>query len=167
LAILGFALLGSTAIAAAAFRTGQTARERTQVVEVAQDQMEALRNFRDNHTWTEFRQGASPSYQGVDNAPITQCTFDSTRTCFHMNITTGVPVTGALTPTTPGYGLQVPTSTIEITSATPAVQRTCAYDFELHYSFTPLGGGTKAVNHISTRLANLKYDPGVGPIACP
>jgi Tfp pilus assembly protein PilV len=167
LAILGFVLLGSTAIAAAAFRTGQTARERTQVVQVAQDQMEALRTFRDNHTWAEFRQGVSPAFQGVDNAPATACTFNAARTCFHMNLTTGVPVTGAMTSTSPGTNLTVPTAIIEITTVTPGSQRACAYDFELHYSFTPLGGGTKAVNHITTRLSNLKYDPGAGAPACP
>jgi type II secretory pathway pseudopilin PulG len=161
LAILGFVLLGSTAIAAAAFRTGQTARERTQVVEVAQAQMESLRNFRDNHSWAEFRQGSLPTYRGVDNAPATPCSFDSSRTCFHMDENTGVPVTGALIPSSP------PTATLELTSATPSSQRSCAYDFELHYSFTPLGGGTKSVNHITTRLANLKYNPGGGPISCP
>jgi len=57
LAILGFVLMSSTVIAMTAFRTGQTARERTQVAAEAQEQMEALRSFRDNHTWDEFRVG--------------------------------------------------------------------------------------------------------------
>src|ERR1039458_6429789 len=65
LSILSFVLLGSTALAVTAFRMGQTARERTQVAEVAQEQMEALRSFRDNHTWAEF-QGGGPGYQGID-----------------------------------------------------------------------------------------------------
>src|ERR1041384_7189661 len=66
LAILGFVLLGSTAIATTAFRTGQTARERTQVSTAAQQQMEALRSFRDNHPWSEFRVGNGGTYQGID-----------------------------------------------------------------------------------------------------
>jgi type II secretory pathway pseudopilin PulG len=171
LSIMGFVLLSSTAIAAAAFRTGQTARERTQVAEVAQAQMEALRGFRDNHTWSEFRSGALPTYPGVDNVALTTCQFDSTKQCFHMNpVTYGattewVPVSGALTPTTPGSTLAVPTATVEITSL-GGVNQACAYNFEVAYQFTPLGQTHLATNHIITRLANLRFDPLSG-VTCP
>src|SRR6266702_3861781 len=92
LAILGTVLLGSTAIAAAAFRTGQTARERTQVAEVAQQQMEALRSFRDNHTWAEFEGGSScgsaGGYCGVNQVLTTNCSYNPALRCFHMVQTT-------------------------------------------------------------------------------
>jgi hypothetical protein len=168
LAILSFVLLGSTAIAAVAFRTGQTARERTQIAEAAQEQMEALRSFRDNHTWAEFRQGSAGLYSGIDDMVGTTCQYDSTKRCFHMalgNAGNGtndwVPVTGATTAV-------VPTSVIEISTSTANSKRQCGYDFELHYSFTPLGGSTNgARNQIVTRLANLKYDPGAASPDCP
>ncbi|HVQ43631.1 MAG TPA: prepilin-type N-terminal cleavage/methylation domain-containing protein [Candidatus Saccharimonadia bacterium] len=169
LAILAFVLLGATLVATSAFRTGQTARERTQVSNEAQRQMEALRSFRDNHTWDEFRVGVGASYPGVDNVPVTPCRFDATKHCFHMETqavganTEFVPVTGS----TVG---SVPTSTIEIwadNSAAAITARPCNYDFELHYSFQTLGGGVPAQNHIRTRLANLKYVlPAVGPGTC-
>jgi prepilin-type N-terminal cleavage/methylation domain-containing protein len=167
LAILGFVLLGSTAIGAAAFRTGQTARERTQVAEVAQEQMEALRSFRDNHTWNEFRHGNGGSYQGIDNVLGTACQWDGSRRCFHMELkstganTEWVPVTGPLTQATPGNNLTVPGSVVEIATTTTAASE-CGYDFLLHYQFLPLGGGANATNQITTRLVNLKYDPSGG-----
>jgi type II secretory pathway pseudopilin PulG len=163
LAILAFVLLGSTAIAAAAFRTGQTARERTQVSEVAQAQLEALRSFRDNHTWAEFEQGHPPAYGGVD----------AVQAGFHMELSAGEwrPVAGPLTSTTNTtlvpVGLTVPTATMTLATSTPAAERVCGYDFLLKYSFTPLGGSQLASNQITTRLANLKYDPNGAPVSCP
>lgn len=177
LAILGFVLLGSTAIGAAAFRTGQTARERTQVSEAAQGQLEALRSFRDNHSWTEFRSGngcgGATGYCGIDQVLDTPCIYDSTKRCFHMElVTTGggttewVPKKGALTYTSPGTPLKVPTAVLEIAAQTSATSQ-CGYDFLLHYQFEPLGGGVMATNQITTRLVNLKYQPGgAGPV-CP
>jgi Tfp pilus assembly protein PilV len=177
LAILGFVLLGSTAIAAAAFRMGQTARERTQVAEAAQGQLEALRSFRDNHTWPEFRGGkncgAAGGFCGIDQVIGSPCSFDATQQCFHMvEVSTagGTSVCSAAScewvPAVGSMSANVPTSVIEITPNTPNSQRGCGYDFLLHYSFTPLGGGT-ATNQITTRLVNLKYDPGIAPPVCP
>jgi Tfp pilus assembly protein PilV len=166
LAILGFVLLSATAIGATAFRTGQTARERTQVAGAAQEQLEALRSFRDNHSWAEFRTGKSGAFQGIDQVLGAACQWDATKHCFHMvlaNTTAGttewVPQSGATT-------ANVPTSVIEISTSTTAASQ-CGYDFLLHYQFQPLGGGTNATNQIATRLVNLKYDPGVGGAVCP
>jgi Tfp pilus assembly protein PilV len=165
LAILGFVLLSATAIGAAAFRTGQTARERTQVAAAAQEQLEALRSFRDNHTWSEFRAGKGGVFQGIDEVLGTACQWDASKRCFHMalaNTTAGttewVPQAGATT-------ANVPTSVIEI-STTTTVASACGYDFLLHYQFQPLGGGGNATNQITTRLVNLKYDPGSGAAVC-
>jgi type II secretory pathway pseudopilin PulG len=162
LAILSVVLLSCTALTAAAFRTGQTAKERTEVVEAAQEQLEALRSFRDNHTWGEFRTGQPPNYYGVTS-------FAS----FHMELaSTGggnewVPKDGVLTTSTPGTVLKVPTSSIVITTATPPIEQQCGFDFVLQYSFAPLGGGTPATGQITTRLANLKYNPDPLLVVCP
>lgn len=170
LAILGFVLLGATAIGAAAFRTGQTARERTQVAAGAQQQLEALRSFRDNHTWSEFRTGRScgsvTGYCGVDQVLTTPCQFDASRRCFHMELAPTTAGTTEWIPRTGSVAANVPTSIIEISTSTSATSE-CGYDFLLQYSFEPLGGGTKASNRITTRLANLKYDPNGGAVVCP
>jgi type II secretory pathway pseudopilin PulG len=193
LAILGAVLLGCTSVAAAAYRLGQTARERTSVAEVAQEQMEALRSFRDNSlsggagSWDIFRNGLGASYYGVDNVPGTPCKFQQpplpTLNCFHMELkpvgasTMWVPVPGDLTTSSPGSDLTVPTAWIEISAssatgpggsslADPGIDRKCGYDFELHYEFQPIGGGVAQSNKIQTRLANLEYNPSLGG-SCP
>ena len=157
LAILSFVLLSSTVLTADAFRVGETATERLQVADVAQEQLEALRGFRDNNTWATFQAGVDPVAAG-----------------FHMQIQTGastqwVPVAGALTPTSPGSSLTVPTSTVELTTTTPIADRLCGYDFNLTYKFITPGGTTldEATGVIETRLANLRYQPLPGHAACP
>src|SRR5258706_11996440 len=118
LAILGFVILSCSVLMTAAFRTGQTARERTQVAEVAQQQLEALHSFRDNHDWAQFKTGV----------PVVS---------FHMglrNTGTGnewVPVAGVLDTTTLGTTLTVPTSSLWIEAQNPGSD--CAYDFLLQY----------------------------------
>ena len=88
-----------------------------------------------------------------------------------------VPEAGDLTTSTPGSDLTVPTAYIEISASaangvggssvsdTPA-DRKCGYDFELHYSFDPIGGGVAQTNKIQTRLSNLQYNPSLGG-SCP
>jgi prepilin-type N-terminal cleavage/methylation domain-containing protein len=170
LAILGFVLLGATAIAAMAFRTGQTARERTQVAATAQEQLEALRSFRDNHTWGEFRTGkncgASGGFCGVDQVLGTVCTSDASKRCFHMVLANTAAGTTEWVPQTGPGTSNVPTSVVEISTAT-SVTSQCAYDFLLFYQFQPVGGGTRAKNEIATRLANLRLDSSAGSVACP
>jgi prepilin-type N-terminal cleavage/methylation domain-containing protein len=171
LAILGMVLLGSTAIAATAFRTGQTARERTQIAAVAQSQLEALRSFRDNHTWAEFQTGRScgsaGGYCGINQVQTTACSFDASRRCFFMELRNTTAGTTEWVPRPGSTNANVPTSVVEISTNTPGSQQTCGYDFLLTYSFEPLGGGTRASNRVFTRLANLKYDPNGGLVACP
>lgn len=196
LAILGAVLLGCTSVAASAYRLGQTARERTSVAEVAQEQMEALRSFRDNSvsanggSWSTFQNGtgAPPSgYYGIDRVPTSACKFQQpplpTLNCFHMELKTvgtstmWVPVAGDLTTTSPGSDLTVPTAWIEISASAAngpggssvsdtAGDRKCGYNFELHYQFEPIGGGVAQTNKIQTRLANLQYNPSLGG-TCP
>jgi Tfp pilus assembly protein PilV len=183
LAILSLVLTGSAVVATSAFRLGQTARERTTVVEAAQEQMEALHNFRDNHSWDEFRTGnncgAPGGFCGIEQAiSSSNCASVAAKKCFYMRkwpvaAPVGwVPVAGTLSNGSPdpnSTNLSVPTSIAEITlsdnSWTLPATRNCGYDFELHYSFTPLGGTLPAVNAIKTRLVNLKYTPSPG--GCP
>jgi type II secretory pathway pseudopilin PulG len=172
LAILGFVLLGATATAASAFRMGQTARERTAVAQVAQEQMEALRSFRDNHTWAEFETGVDTAAHGI-------CTADGSARCFHMvqsnpGCTSGptcnewIPAAGNLTAPDPTGTLTVPTSEVEIARVVNVATEPCAMDFQVHYEFTPLGGGTNDSNQFLTRLVNLRYAvPLGGSSVCP
>lgn len=163
LAILSFVLAGAFAITVTTFRMGQNARERTSISQVAQNQMEALRSYRDNHTWTEFRNGVG-GHPGIDTVVGGGCAFTSP--CFYMeNVTIGsnkewVPRAGRVADPT------VPNSIIEISTTTPTANRPCAYDFVLNYRFIPGGGAVASRNHISTRLANLKFDPSGGAV-CP
>lgn len=146
LAILSFVLLGSILVAENAFRIGQTARERTQLSEQAQAQMEALRSFRDNHTWDEFLYGnASLGYSGVFN----------TAPPFHM-ITKSISGATQWVPITATMAGSVPTSSLGINLVSSNLVMQCYVDINLDYSFTPLGGG-EAKNHIKTRLANVHY----------
>jgi Tfp pilus assembly protein PilV len=152
LAILSMVLLGSTAIAASSFRMGQTARERTTISQAAQEQMEALRSFRDNNKWSVFEAAIEAASAGGSSS-------------FHMETRTSgvttewVPVNGQLdASTTNSTSMVVPTSTIDITTNTPSNLKGCGYDFLLTYKFTPLGGGVAASNQIQTRLANLNFN---------
>lgn len=52
IAILSMVLVSSFNIASAAFRLGQSAKERSQAANLIQEQAEALRNYRDSHKWS-------------------------------------------------------------------------------------------------------------------
>lgn len=170
LAILSVVLMGAMLVATTAFGQGQTAKERTQLANEAQQQAEALRSFRDNHTWTEFRVGNGAFFSGIDNVPTAACTFNAARQCFHMQ---AKPTTAGTTEYVPVAGTMagsVPTSVIEIWTDTTGAElsaRPCEYDFEVHYSFLQPGSSVPDVNHIRTRLANLKYAlPSSGAGVC-
>lgn len=185
LAILSMVLMGSAAVATTAFRMGQTARERTTLVEAAQEQMEALHSFRDNHTWAEFQGGngcGTGGFCGIDQAsssPAAPCKMVTGKDCFYMeqwpavNPTGWVPVSGTITTSSPSNTtkLTVPTSMVEITLADETLtnpgSKACGYDFELHYAFDPLGETQPADNEIKTRLVNLSYTPPSAGANCP
>jgi hypothetical protein len=172
LAILGFVLLGSTAIAATAFRMGQTAKERTEVADEAQRQMEALRSFRDNNDWTAFLTGPGGGYSGVSNVsgPCGAVAGVTGSDCFHMEIKSPVSGVQEFVPVGGSTNANVPTAVIEIKPLTPAgVVRNCGMDFALYYQFTPIGGSSTsnpASNQIVTRLVNLRYNAPLGG-SCP
>ena len=170
LAILGAVLISATAVATTAFRTGQTAKERTQVAVAAQGQMEALRSFRDNHAWSEFRAGG-PGYLGIVTALSGACSTGAP--CFHMELVTTVPGTKEWVPKSgpavaPGpAAANVPSSIMEIYDAGLLSDPSCAYDFVLRYQFPQLGGGT-ASNRIATKLVNLRFNTAQYPlVVCP
>jgi Tfp pilus assembly protein PilV len=168
LSILSFVLLGSTALASTAFRIGQTAKERSQVADAAQQQMEALRSFRDNHSWSEFQNGSPGVYYGINTVPPAACNFNPLRVCFHMEPQPTTAGTTEYVPIAGSTNANVPTSIIEISAVPNLAAQQCGYDFELHYTFTVAGGGNSgsnsASNQIETRLVNLKGP--VGPV-CP
>ncbi len=179
LTILGAVLVGAISIVTLALRTGQDASERTQIVEAAQSQMEALRNFRDNHTWAEFQSGSgcgAGGYCGVDQALSASTTcLNSATSCFHMElqntgfgVTQWVPVVGELTPSTLNTDnlLSLPSAIMDITSSTALADQGCGFDFDLAYQFNPRGGsGAVDYSDIPTQLVNLGLQPGGGP--CP
>ncbi|HEX3082443.1 MAG TPA: prepilin-type N-terminal cleavage/methylation domain-containing protein [Candidatus Saccharimonadia bacterium] len=161
LAILSLVLLSSTLITTQAFRIGQTARERTTLTDAAQVQAEALRSFRDNHTWDQFLHGgliSGVSYNGVLNAAgpgPTACHI--TATCMNMNLKTFVAGSTQYVPVSGAIAGPVPTSYIEITAVANAPQT--SVDVTINYGFTPLGGGVQNIGHIKTTLTNLNFHP--------
>ena len=74
-AILAMVLIGAYVTAHRAFDLGQTSRERSQLINYAQQQAEALKSFRDSHDWTEFVNGsnAALTYTNCDHAPADFC----------------------------------------------------------------------------------------------
>lgn len=186
LAILGAVLVGASLIATVAFRSGETGTERTQIAEVAQEQMEALRSFRDGHTWNQFQCGSTADcsgpagpYSGINqvmNANPGTCSLNGDVHCFHMELTDTSPTTHEWVPVAgpvdfAGDNSVPPTSEMEISTPTnlAAVNaRGCGYDFTLSYQFDSLGSGAVQHNEITTRLVNLKYNPGSPAAAdCP
>lgn len=61
LAILGSVIVGAFVLAGSAYRLGAAARERSQAVNLLQEQAEALRNYRDSRSWSAFNSGISAS----------------------------------------------------------------------------------------------------------
>ena len=158
LAILSIVLLSSTVVTTQAFRLGQTARERTVIADDAQSQVEALRSFRDNHTWDEFLNGGwigAARFSGVINgAGPGGCRFSSP--CFFMKLRSFGPVIAEYLPA-PGSTIgTVPTSYMEI-SVTPITPT--KVDVILSYGFTELGGQTQATGHIKTTLTDIGLKP--------
>ena len=168
LAILAMVLSSSAVVAARAAKLAQTAKERTMVSDVAQVHMEAIRAFRDNHTWNEFLNGGTGaiSYGGVLGTSIS-CQKDSP--CFHMELIAASAVAKEYLPKSGSTTATVPTSYIEV-KPTPGPGAIPEYvDFSLNYGFKGVNGGPDNINHIKTRISNLKFDltAPVAPLAGP
>ncbi len=137
LAILSSVLLSSTVIATRASTLGQVAAERTRLAGEAQEHVESMHGFRDNHTWAEFLDGqTSPSYQGVLSARSSiGCRVTSP--CMHMglNPASHLPLGG-------GVAGSVPASYIEIAiDPDPASTPPQFVDVTVSYGFDNRGGG--------------------------
>lgn len=163
LAIIAMVLLSATLITTKAFRLGQTARERTILVEAAQVQVEALRSFRDNHTWTEFLGGGTISgvnYNGALNGsaggPVA---CKASATCFHMASRTFSASAKEYVPTGGSSAGPVPTSYIEIAVTPSPGTPPASVDVVVSYGYQELGGNTQNVGHIKTTLTNIDFKP--------
>jgi prepilin-type N-terminal cleavage/methylation domain-containing protein len=162
LAILALVLTGAFGLANKAFRIGQDAKERSQMVSDAQQQAEALQNFRDSHTWHDFVLGnASTGLPGIvtrngsgdcDTAAV------GLQTCFHMvqqtvsGLTQWVPQVGPGTDTQiGGQGYVRITVTPDPSPAT--IQPN--YSFQIQYGIPPRGGGVTLASNLRLYLTNL------------
>lgn len=188
LAILSFVVVGATVLTENAFRLGQTADERTQISEAAQQQLEALHSFRDNHTWTptassEFQYGSScgapGGYCGVVNGQgptnLNHVLCRASTNCFHMEavgapgtewVPTAGPLPQSLSPL--GGSAQADVELVPLMTTSNEQHGTnCGYDFELTYSFIPLGSTSsqRDGSTIDYRLVNLTRP--VGAATCP
>ncbi len=151
LAILSLILLSSTRLAIRAFQQGQTARERTTVALVAQNQLEYLRNFRDNHSWSQFTTGNGATYNGVLNTgALSGCRGVGPSQCFHM-----IKTADGYVPAEGGVAASVPDSYIELvaTPDDPADPQTVS--FRVSWGFRDLSGGPENVNHLVTEMTRL------------
>ncbi len=156
LTILSMVLTGSTVVATRAFSQGQTAKERTVISTAAQAQMEALRAFRDNHSWDQFLHGstAGTPYSGVLGSFVGP-TCQATTPCLHMAVPGGGP--GAMLPAGGSMTGEVPTSWIEISVTPDASTPPQSVDVVVSYGFDNLGGGATNVGHIKTTLTNVAF----------
>ena len=166
LAILGMVLLSSTVVAVRALHFGQTARERNQISNQAQSQAEAMRSFRDKHTWDEFLRGdvVGTAYDGVQTgSSAAVCKVISP--CFHMELVN----TGAGEEYVPRGGQiagSVANSYVEIALTPNPGPGAQTIDFTINYGFETLGGGQNNAGHILSRLTNTRIAVA-GPCAVP
>jgi Tfp pilus assembly protein PilV len=137
LSILAIVLTSGFLTANRAYLIGQNARERTEIINLAQAQAEQLKNFRDVHTWNTFLGGITTS---------SNCPSGTSTTCFHMTAL-GVPAVGPISAVSSN-------GSIAITS--PVIDPGGKFaDFEIVYVLTPRGGGVQETNRIPMKLANL------------
>lgn len=159
LTILSAVLTGAFVAASGAFKLGQTAKERTALVAAGQRQAEALTNFRDSHTWSEFLNGGGVGptrYNGINTTSTTGCLAPGR--CFHMErrqlsgTWQWVPMAGALAaaadPKIPATGV-VSISTERIDANT--------YKFHVAYANKTLGnsGNGQNTGELLVQLVNL------------
>ena len=150
LSILATVISSGYVMATRAYNIGQAARERTQVINQAQAQIEQLKNFRDTHSWATFKGGSTSPvfFNGIDTAMS-----GDPCGCFHM---AGLPA-GAPTQYVPEAGSQ------------PVIGNSGSFSFKrvavapdpdvadliVNYDFA-LRGGNQATNSIRIKLVNLE-----------
>lgn len=161
LAIMSSVIIGATYVATQAFRLGMTARERTQLVNIAIEQSEALRSFRDNNAWTTFL--GYPGVTGVQNVATHNCATPTLvgKQCFSMAIVAGkwTPSNGSVT----FAGVPVPPGSVaEVYHPVTLASAQCVERFEVHYGAPPPSGSQWLEGEISVQLVNPGYPGGYG-----
>lgn len=134
-AILSVVLIGAFSVANRSFLVGQSAKERTQASSLMQEQVEALRSYRDSVSWnSDFRPGVGPL--GND---------------FHMALVGGLwrPQGGHLTGSFAGATSDVFIRTAEILDGGEKIR------FEVSANWQEPGGGLPNNSTISTYLVRL------------
>ncbi len=145
LSILAVVLTSAFVAANRAYMIGQNARERTEMINLAQAQAEQLKSFRDSNNWDAFTTKTS----GV-GATSYACPTGASP-CFHM---ISVPVSGGTTKWEPSPGQTTALSSNGSIAITGIVGPSSA-DFEIVYSLTLRGSSLPATNRIPIKLANL------------
>lgn len=162
LAILSVVLTSSLAVAVRSYQLGRTATNRTSLATEAQQQMEALRAMRDNHTWAEFLKGSNSAdtpYKGVLNGRVpgpVSCAVTSP--CMHLELKDTdagskeyVPIGGSMVGS-------VAHSYIEIAVDVPAGTPPPYVDLTVNYGYdSAVVGGPQNTGHIKTRLTNMQF----------
>ena len=116
LAILSLILVSAFVTANRSFAQGQTSKERSELASVAQEQADALKSFRDSHTWTQFACGSTGcnepgpaqcdqqngsgvyiNYCGIRIGTFNKCNGDPRNECFHMELHTVKERSGVVT----------------------------------------------------------------------
>lgn len=136
LSILAAVLSSGFLTANRAFIIGQNARERTEIINLAQAQAEQLKNFRDTRTWNAFL-GAIPVSSSGCPSDISPC----------FSMLSGTP-TGGPQAAISSNGL------IAITRTDDPVANKYSI-FKIVYVLNPRGGGAQETNSITMKLANL------------
>ena len=137
LSILATVLTSGFLIANRAYMIGQNARERTEIVNLAQAQAERLKNYRDVNTWTDFGGGITASPSCPSELGITSC--------FYMTAS-GVPIAGSTSAISSNGSIAI-TKILDVPGKYA--------DFEIVYALNPRGGGAVETNRIPVKLADL------------
>lgn len=150
LAIMALVLTGAFVAANRAYLLGQQAKERSQIVSVAQQQAEALESFRDSHSWYEFRMG-NGALNGIRTRTAASNEFHMVQTSAGSEWT---PVAGRGS----DGGVLSNLSSIWITiDNDPGVAPNpvpASYKFVVHYSVPTRGGGPALTGTLWLILAN-------------
>ena len=179
LAILASVLTAAYVVSNRAYILGQQSRERSELVNEAQQQAEALKVFRDTHRWFEFENGGTLSgiyYPGIktrfssgDCDPGTP----GNQTCFHIERRTfgassqWVPIVGpgntaVFSTKITGTYFSINASPNNLGGCSPGPICRDSYDFDIGYgsdaagkSIGPAGAGTQGA-HLTIKLQNLE-----------
>lgn len=149
MAIFGLVLASSFLLGMTAIRVGESAKERSQAAQIAQEQAEALRSFRDETAWGQF----------VGN-PIL---IAGNATAFNMTADSGswLPDNSAQ-PYTATINGQPSIYKVAITTTAPVTSSSCEVDFNITVTWP--GAGSQPPNQIN--FVDALTDPTATPGGC-